>query len=773
MASVQAARSALRVELLVFAFLSLHGNAEMQRSSTSCSSSDDEHCEEKRHALTSARMDDAETVLPEVNLLQYTLAVEDGSETDIQAMGVESETPTHRQEYERESRKFIWSTGPFLDCCGKATEEGKFYSYREITCVNRMTAEEVDAAQCVGPYPGNYQEGCPCNAADNACRDDEEVCGHHARNADFTNGSLSDYAKLGCFEAVTPEPLLLPEHNERKDYACMNFSGEGKCAYGLPFYHVKHGSDFGHAACARYCFSKSLDIFGLFAEQGVCRCGSSRLNEDIWRHETAGRGFLNFDVEALTEASGDACPLKVFMYDGAFVSGTLPQRLTMETLQSAEYIDSIVTGKREQQSNEESLTQMGTEHYLDTERYLAAPKWDRPCWPGNCGAGKGPWKTRTSTSPVPGQGGSGDWEEYVTIDFMFEDTAAKKSPEAEAIVDNGRKEVFRRAVKEWRTHTCINLMEKPNCDASRYCARVGVFAKASCYVMGMGQPGNWDKNQGYPRINLGFCNTMRNLGNVVHEIGHLLGMNHEQKRADAAQSYLGKPAHLKMHWENIPSRWEPQWRPDMESYVGSSDQGAGDVEHGYSPYDFGSIMHYPLGDNADTIPANAANTFRIGQRKALTEGDIEQINDIYQCKCKGSSCGSQLKYWVSALGSTTCRNGYSIITDERECQSAAGGKFDKAEVDASYPAGCYQYKGGKFYFNKHSLGRRHADASVACAKAEAQARTTREGCACHRSWTVQGRQITDYCARHSTGEWCIVVDKNCEGQDWGYCAPQA
>merc|ERR1740130_1596820 len=123
---------------------------------------------------------------------------------------------------------------------------------------------------------------------------------------------------------------------------------------------------------------------------------------------------------------------------------------------------------------------------------------------------------------------------------------------------------------------------------------------------------------------------------MIHEIAHVLGVNHEQKRADAqAQITLPDgtvqgPA-LNIHWEQIGSNWVPQWTPAESSYIGSGSQGPNDPYSGYAPYDYGSIMHYGRGYPYKASAVNPTFNSLIGQRTAFSDGDILQLNDMYQC----------------------------------------------------------------------------------------------------------------------------------------------
>jgi len=55
-------------------------------------------------------------------------------------------------------------------------------------------------------------------------------------------------------------------------------------------------------------------------------------------------------------------------------------------------------------------------------------------------------------------------------------------------------------------------------------------------------------------------------------------------------------------------------------------------------------------------------------------------------------------------------------------------------------------------------------------------RVTLSGCACRQTWRLNGfpQTCTDYCCNPDSdpnGEWCFVEDTDCQGTNWGYCAP--
>lgn len=127
-----------------------------------------------------------------------------------------------------------------------------------------------------------------------------------------------------------------------------------------------------------------------------------------------------------------------------------------------------------------------------------------------------------------------------------------------------------------------------------------------------------------------FESCLESVGNIAHELGHVIGFFHEHLRHD-------RDRYIQMNWSNVASeyiraRYE---RVDTHyTYVGTT-------------YDPGSIMHYaPI--NFDTlnhsVPAftlqkHVRYSGEIGQRSCLSKSDVEATNRMYICPRTGKYIG--------------------------------------------------------------------------------------------------------------------------------------
>ncbi|MCB7480653.1 M12 family metallopeptidase [Christiangramia sediminis] len=106
-------------------------------------------------------------------------------------------------------------------------------------------------------------------------------------------------------------------------------------------------------------------------------------------------------------------------------------------------------------------------------------------------------------------------------------------------------------------------------------------------------------------------------GNTIHEIGHAMGLWHEQSRVD-------RDNHITIHFENIQSGREY----NFETYAENNYDG----KEFTTNLDFGSIMMYsPYAfsrNGQPTITKRDGSTYGV-QRSALSSGDVQGINSMY------------------------------------------------------------------------------------------------------------------------------------------------
>ena len=160
-------------------------------------------------------------------------------------------------------------------------------------------------------------------------------------------------------------------------------------------------------------------------------------------------------------------------------------------------------------------------------------------------------------------------------------------------------EVIHAALEEWNSKTVIEFF--PRTDEQQYALLVPVPAGINCSSgLGPGSP---------TTVNTGGCS----LGSTIHELGHAVGLRHEQERPDRDEFLAVAPLYYSVGM--LGSWWVPQW-----TYVGAPDSRLG-------PYDYGSNMHYgQYPRNVTTLPPGITFT---GSPPGLSAGDIDGVARLY------------------------------------------------------------------------------------------------------------------------------------------------
>jgi Astacin (Peptidase family M12A) len=154
------------------------------------------------------------------------------------------------------------------------------------------------------------------------------------------------------------------------------------------------------------------------------------------------------------------------------------------------------------------------------------------------------------------------------------------------------------AIAHWEANTVIDFI--PRTTQTAYVE----------FVTGTGCSSSVGRQGARQTINLSAaCST----GNIIHEIGHAVGLWHEQSRED-------RNAHVTILTANI--------QPGREFNFNQQINDATDI----GAYDFGSIMHYgafAFSKNGQPTIVTIPSGIAIGQRNGLSQGDKAAVIRIY------------------------------------------------------------------------------------------------------------------------------------------------
>jgi hypothetical protein len=287
------------------------------------------------------------------------------------------------------------------------------------------------------------------------------------------------------------------------------------------------------------------------------------------------------------------------------------------------------------------------------------------------------------------------------------------------------------AMQEWTDRTGVRFVAASEAEQSAGGILRVTGNQDGCFAH-MGVPAAGTEHQ----LNLGpDCDAKRV---HVHELGHVLGLFHEQSRAD-------RDDHVVIHWDNVQAGLAYAF--DQYTQTGQSGEDRGG-------YDFDSVMHY--GSDAFAVDASKPTIERkggglIAWQEGISAGDAAAVSAMYAGmmnpednpaddpdgnpagampgSCAGQ-CGSDQGVATADGGSCYCDAGcaeYGDCCADKDAACGAGGE------DPAGPAGSAPSCSGK------------------CGGSDPQADDSGVNCYCDDACTGNGDCCSDYAAQCGGG----------------------